>query len=62
LRYTSKDKTVRISTTGRDGVSFEFDFSKGYIETKDEDEIEVLDALATDPTHPIGFGQKDKGE
>jgi hypothetical protein len=55
-------KDVLISSTGKGGDAFEFDFSKGYIETKDEDEIEVLDRLATDPDNPVGFDPKDKGE
>jgi hypothetical protein len=61
MKYRAS-KDIRISSTNRDGEAFEFDFSKGYIETRDEDEIEILDRLATDPDHPVGFDPKDKGE
>jgi hypothetical protein len=63
VRYIVKDKTVQLGGTNRRGeVIGPISFSKGYYETKDDDEIELLDGLATEPDHPVGFDPKDKGE
>jgi hypothetical protein len=60
MRYKA-DKTVRITGANRRGDALgPISFEKGYYETKDADEIELLDGLASDPDHPVGFDPKDK--
>lgn len=59
MRYKAT-KDVTLSGVGRNGAALEVSFEKGYYETKDEDEIALLDRLATDPDHPVGFDPKDK--
>lgn len=54
-------KDIQITGTGRGGKSLgPITFEKGSYDTKDDDEIALLDGLATDPDHPVGFDQKDK--
>lgn len=60
MRYTA-DKTIQITGANSKGDALgPISFSKGFYETKDPDEIMLLDSLATDPAHPVGFDPKDK--
>jgi hypothetical protein len=56
------DKDVEVGGTTREGKPVSISFSKGSYSTKKDDEVAILDALATDPSNPIGFDPKDKGE
>ncbi|MGH2373044.1 MAG: hypothetical protein ACRDIC_06140 [bacterium] len=60
MRYKA-EKTVQITGANKKGDALgPISFSKGFYETEDEDEIALLDALATDPDHPVGFDPKNK--
>lgn len=59
LTYKSKDKTLELSGTNSKGEEVRVSFSKGSYTTNDDDEVALLDACATDPTHPIAFDQKE---
>jgi hypothetical protein len=59
VRYrASKDVQVSGANAKGDAVG-PIKFTKGSYETKDEDEIALLDACATDPANPIGFDPKE---
>ena len=57
--YRCKDKTLEVSSCNNQGEEVRVSFAKGSYTTKDEDEVALLDACATDPTHPIAFDQKE---
>jgi hypothetical protein len=62
MKYrASKDIQITGSNSKGDAIG-PIKFDKGYYETKKRDEIELLDSLATDPNHPVGFDPKDKEE
>jgi hypothetical protein len=61
VKYASKDKTVEVSGGTRDGKAIgPISFKSGSYTTSKADEIELLDALATDPDNPIGFDPKEE--
>ncbi len=61
MKYASKDKTVEVSGGTRQGkVLGPISFKSGSYSTTNADEIELLDALATDPANPIGFDPETK--
>jgi len=58
--YTCKDRTLEVSGTNAKGEEVRVSFAKGTYTTKKDDEVALLDACATDPTHPIAFDQKEE--
>lgn len=58
--YKVRDKTVEVSGVNNAGEEVHISFSKGSVTTKKDDEIAILDALATDPASPIAFDQKEE--
>jgi len=61
MKYASKDKTVEVSGGNSKGeVLGPISFKSGSYTTSNDDEIALLDALATDPDNPIGFDPKEE--
>jgi hypothetical protein len=60
VRYKAK-KDVEVGGNNAKGeVVGPISFKTGSYETKKDDEIALLDAVATDPDNPIGFDPKER--